>query len=221
MNKKREAYANVSINLTKTDSKKKFMPLPSLAAGLCFGLCNFFLGMISEDAVAASYIFSIGAIAFAIIFRAGEAAYNRYTKGTYFVWDNSNFYEGIHFNWMNLLGLILRATVNITYQLAVLFALMYASRAGLNQGVVSSIFSLYCVYTSIIFYFLFHERLTRKLVLGIFLMISCVFFIAISHYVQSDSIESQDDHSFRSAIGLSCLIPLIIAIFMSISKYWT
>ena len=197
------------------------MPLPSLAAGLCFGLCNFLLGMISEDAQPASYIFSIGAIAFAVIFRGGEAAYNRFTKGTYFDWDNSNFYRGNCFNWTNLVGLILRATVNIIYQLAVLFALMFADRGGINQGVVSSIFSLYCIYTSIIFYFLFNERLTRKLILGIFLMISCVFFIAISHYVESDSTESQDDHSFRLAIGLSCLIPLIIAVFISISKYWT
>lgn len=116
----------------ESKSEKLFMPLPSLAAGLCFGLCNFFLGMISQDAQPAAYIFSIGAIAFAVIFRCGEAAYNRYMTGTYFVWDNSNFYKGQDFNWTNLVGLLLRAMVNITYQLAVLFALMFANRAGIN-----------------------------------------------------------------------------------------
>jgi len=41
-------------------------------------------------------------------------------------------------------------------------------------------FSTYCVFTSIIFYFLFNEKLRPRYIVGISLMLACVILVAIS-----------------------------------------
>ena len=41
---------------------KKFLVVPSLAAGILLGFNNFFLSLISELGLKSAYIFSLGAI---------------------------------------------------------------------------------------------------------------------------------------------------------------
>ena len=83
-------------------------------------------------------------------------------------------------NWINVAGLLLRATINICFQTTTMLALSYAKQADLNQGLITAMFATYCVFTSVIFYLLFNEKLKMKFLLGIALMVSCVVLVALS-----------------------------------------
>jgi hypothetical protein len=60
-------------------------------------------------------------------------------------------------NWTNLLGLMIRTLLNIGFQVSIMLAFQSAKLAGMNQGVITSLLSMYCVFTTAIFYFVFGE----------------------------------------------------------------
>ena len=51
------------------EPEKKFLVLPSFCAGVCLGLNNFLLGMISDTGIPAAYIFSVGSLLFPLTYR--------------------------------------------------------------------------------------------------------------------------------------------------------
>lgn len=55
--------------------EKKFLVLPSLIAGVCLGLNNFLLGLISHTGIPAAYIFSVGSLLFPLLYRISQAIY--------------------------------------------------------------------------------------------------------------------------------------------------
>lgn len=62
---------------------------------------------------------------------------------------------------------MLRAFVNLAVLYGVFYSLEFASKANINQGVIASLFSSSIVFTAIIFYFLYDERLTWRVLIGI------------------------------------------------------
>ena len=105
-----------------------------------------------------------------------------------------------------------------------MLAFMYAKDAGINQGLITSLFSTYCVFTSLIFFFLFQEKLKFKFLIGISLMLACVILVS---YAQSAKAPSQslnssgDGSSAKTAIAYGLLSPFLISIFISVSRYWS
>ena len=79
----------------------------------------------------------------------------------------------------------MRVLINILFQSTTMLAFMFAEKAGINQGLITSLFSTYCVFTSIIFYFLFNEKLKLKFIIGIGLMLNCVVLVCYSKYQES------------------------------------
>ena len=99
-----------------------------------------------------------------------------------------------------------------------------AKIAEINQGIITCFLSMYCVFTTIIFYFVFHEQLQQKFVVGITFMIACVVFVASP----KESMVPHEDNQIRGhspeyycAISLGLIAPLFIAMFITVSKYWT
>jgi drug/metabolite transporter (DMT)-like permease len=77
--------------------------------------------------------------------------------------QNSHFFKVIDengrfsVNWINFAGLIIRTLLNIAFQISIILAFKNAKLASLNQGVITSLLSMYCVFTTAIFYFVFGE----------------------------------------------------------------
>ena len=128
-------------------------------------------------------------------------------------------------NWTNVTGLLLRTVVNIAFQSTTMLAFMYAKDAGINQGLITSLFSTYCVFTSFIFFFLFGEKLKFKFLIGISLMLACVVLVSVAqkpkaHY-QALHAGDEDNSSSQIAIAFGLLSPFLISIFISVSRYWS
>lgn len=88
----------------------------------------------------------------------------------------------------------MRSLLNISFQISLMMAFMFADRANLNQGLVTAFLSTYCVFTSVIFYLVFDEILRPKFVLGIALMISCVLLVSFSTHSSAEAEDSTKHH---------------------------
>ena len=67
---------------------------------------------------------------------------------------------------------------------------MFAEKSGINPGIISSIFSSTCVFTIIIFYFMYGQKLSVFDFIGIFFIIGSVVFISIGGGEASDEADS-------------------------------
>ena len=121
----------------------------------------------------------------------------------------------------------------------IMVAFVYAKSADLNQGLITAMLSCSCIFTSVIFYFIFNEKLKIKFLIGIVLMITCVALVALSKFIPSEdnseiidqpirhlndkNISESKDKKFAAmvAIGLGVIAPLLISIFIAVSRYWT
>ena len=63
--------------------------------------------------------------------------------------------------------------------MALIYSFMFAAKSGINPGIISSIFSSTCVFTIIIFYFLYGQKLSINDWIGTLFIILCVVFISI------------------------------------------
>lgn len=119
--------------------------------------------------------------------------------------------------WINVFGLILRPLVNMSFQFSIITGYYYAGQAKLNGGIITSLFATYCIFTSIIFRFLFKEKLETKFLFGIFFMMACVAIISL----QSLDLGSQLNENALYALSFGLLAPFLISVSISISRYWT
>jgi drug/metabolite transporter (DMT)-like permease len=67
---------------------------------------------------------------------------------------------------------------------------MFAEKSGINPGIISSIFSSTCVFTIIIFYFMYGQKLSIFDFIGIFFIVGSVVFISIGGGESGDEEES-------------------------------
>lgn len=123
------------------------------------------IGLISDIGLGAAYIFSLGALIFTFTIRTSQMFKNKRENGQYWQMSNSNFFKVIdesgrfRVNWINFVGLIIRTLLNIAFQVSIMLAFKNAKLANMNQGIITSLLSMYCVFTTVIFYFVFGEKL--------------------------------------------------------------
>ena len=95
-----------------------------------------------------------------------------------------------------------------------------AEIAGLNSGVITSMFATYCIFTSIFTWIVFKEKLKLKFVLGIALMLCCVALISLSSIEPSGG-KSKIKKEAYYALGYGLLAPFLISISITLSRYFT
>jgi drug/metabolite transporter (DMT)-like permease len=86
-------------------------------------------------------------------------------------------------------------------------------------------FSVYCVFISVLFYFLFNEKLAIRHGIGICLMLACVGFIALSKESAQTTIEDDTNEgeviNKLLAVGFGLCVPVFITWFITASRYWS
>ena len=137
---------------------------------------------------------------------------------TYFSKKKSNYYkEDLEFDtftykpyykaWLVppqrcLIHIAITVTMTLTFQ--------YSDRSGINSGIISSIFSTCIVYTPLIFYVLYGQRLTKQDILGCLIVIGSVVLIAFGGG------HSKTDPSDSVSISVPILFALLVGLILSI-----
>ena len=99
-----------------------------------------------------------------------------------FFWNRemSIFYkeEDNTLDWSIVLGLVLMSMCKFGGFCCVILTFSYALKAGMNIGIITVIFNFCCVTDSIVFYFIFKEKLTKAQLVGSLILISSAYFIS-------------------------------------------
>ena len=115
-----------------------------------------------------------------------------------------------------MFGLMIRTIFNASFQISIILGFKFAGLAGINQGIITAMFATYCIFTAVIFRFLFNEVLQTKFMIGMLFMLACVCCISLSNlssgHINTDAI---------LALCFGIIAPLMISITISISKYMT
>jgi len=140
----------------------------SIASCCIFGTNNYFIGELgSKYGVAALWPFSLGYILCWLTYHAS-------TKSTSFYRNNAQA----------KLGVFVRGVVHITLLVMTVMAFRYADLANVNQGVIAGLFTSGVAFSSLFFWLIWGEEISKVTVLGMVMICAGVVCVGLK---ESDS----------------------------------
>lgn len=98
-------------------------------------------------------------------------------------------------------------------QILIVITFYFAAEGGVNAGIVSSIFSTSVIFSSIIFYCKYGQKLSKFDFVGIFLVIACVALISSSGATAEESQNDGQKNDFKIyAILMAILVGLTFSL---------
>lgn len=85
---------------------------------------------------------------------------------------------------------------------------------------MTSLFSAYCIFTAIIVYFVFGEKLKLRFILGMGLFIMCVGCIGFANLDETNESE-KDITNIINVMEFGLLAPMMIAASIATARYFT
>jgi len=74
---------------------------------------------------------------------------------------------------------IVRAAAQIIITILIIFTFAFAFPSGVNAGIISSIFASSCIFTIIIFFFKYDQKVTKFDAIGAFMIVLCVALVGV------------------------------------------
>ena len=94
--------------------------------------------------------------------------------------------------WLRFSAALSRGVTQLLIQVISNICFMFAAQSGVNGGIISTIFSSSSIFSIIIFYFKYGQKVTKMDALGTFFIISSVVLIAFGG-ATGDSLEIPED----------------------------
>jgi len=99
------------------------------------------------------------------------------------------------FTWQRFSAPVARTFAYLAICITMQYCFDFAYKSGVNSGIISSIFSSSCIFTSMIFYFKYGHKLSMIDAIGIGFILLCVCMIALGGAggsSEEDDIKSED-----------------------------
>ena len=130
-------------------------------AGVWFALNNYILGNNSGLGALSREVMENGSLVFAVIFIIFAYLRSLYQGTTFWSWEKSNFRNPSTggFYWINLFGAVIYALINCVAGFLVVFTFQFAIYGNINQGILTSLFGLSSIFSAVIAYFVYSEKL--------------------------------------------------------------
>lgn len=88
---------------------------------------------------------------------------------------------------------LIRAASQGTITILIIFTFAFANPSGVNAGIISSIFSSSCIFTIIIFFFIYDQKVTKFDALGAFMIVLCVVLVGLGGAMGSRDSEQAEN----------------------------
>lgn len=155
----------------------------------------------------------LGIFTFLILFsiRIYQLVRQKFTLGTFIDYKNSSFFNSSGcFQRVNLIPLLGNWYCNSSHIFLFTYAFKFAKLGGLNQGVVAISLTFISITNTILFYFVFNEKVTNLQIVGMILIIGCGVLLCLSASNQEDIEQEDISKSSYSFYALLCsnLVPL-------------
>ena len=107
-----------------------------------------------------------------------------------------------------------RCLINGVTQFVITYCFFYTFKSNVNSGIIASIFSSSVVFTAVMFYCFFGQKLSKFDILGCSMIIGCVCMIALG---ENKSSETNDlDHKY---LTISLLLALVTGFMFSVNAF--
>lgn len=172
------------------------------------------MGEVSKNGIVAKNLLSVGFMIVSLVYMV-IAFIQNYMKGIR-IWsftDNDWYFETVSgekkFHWMHFIGMIFSALGNVVGTYFVALTFKTSVEAGVNQGVISTLFVLSAVFCAIFAYVFLQEIMSGSDYIGMALMIGCAILLSLSQ---------TQDYSFEidQTQKISAIIPVLAAIGSSL-----
>jgi len=152
----------------------------ALLAGICYAFNNFFLGQLSHHGLVAVIYVNIPSFFLFMVVYGVNFIRNKLVHGFYWSREISIFFkeEDNSLDWSVVLGVFLMSFCKFCGFCLVVMTFHYATLAGLNLGIITVIFNFCCITDSVVFYFVFKEKLSRAQLVGTVVLLLSAVFIA-------------------------------------------
>ncbi|TNV78842.1 hypothetical protein FGO68_gene1391 [Halteria grandinella] len=161
--------------------KKPVLWEQALVAAFFWGTSNFFYSMVSSHDFAVTCLSWTGFVLTSLVYRAIELWKIRQQERYRIDWEVVELICLSHLNKKkNIVQHIFRTVNGIVYIWLIIVAGNYCRLAQVNPGIVYVCFSLSIIFTSVMSFCLFHERLTLKMMLGIATVVLGVVWISLA-----------------------------------------
>lgn len=197
----------------------------TFAACIFFGTSNFLTGHLSTKlGTAGGYPFFIGNLISWILYHSFIGYHNRELTGSLWNKETSTYYD-VHtgkIELSRLMGPISRGIIQVATFFAVFLTMEFAFKAGVNQGIIASLFSTSIVFSSILFYFLYEEKLSIRHLIGLALMLTAVVLISIgkpssSSLTEGSSVSTELEAEQAYYLVLAIIFALICGLILTIN----
>lgn len=156
--------------------------ISGVTAGFCYGFGNLCIVKISHFGFYTRELILLGGFIQALCFLIGRFIYVKHTTGNFWNWENSSFRDPRtdDFRWKAVFAVLLDAVIKVTAGWLVIISFKYALYAGVNQGAITTVFTMSGIYVAIISWFLFDEKLNKFHIIGMMLLLACTIIIVFS-----------------------------------------
>lgn len=158
----------------------------ALFSAIIFSVGNMLVGEHAYQGFYARELTWFGNLFTSIFYMGFRIAYIKYTRGYYFKWNESPFRDiktdGI--NWLAVWWQILDSVVYLFGGHLMILSFEHALYAGLNQGILTSLFSFTPILMAVAGFMIFREKLNIYHYSGITMMIVWIILMSFSNYTE-------------------------------------
>lgn len=146
----------------------------------------------------------------------------KHYKGYYYEWKHSKFlkHNGKEINIYACLSVVIDALLTFAAGIAVLFSFQYCLYSGINQGVITALFSLSSLYLAIFAYYFFKQKITAFHIIGMICLVACAILLVMSKNYAVLEIDPANQTSPAIAVVLAIVSTIILCIRTILVKYF-
>eukprot|EP00347_Sterkiella_histriomuscorum_P017226 403350201 len=178
----------------------------SLGAAILFTICNAALSEISNLGLEGLLYLSPGALlcGVAFFFYKSVEEYNR----TGVCWSDLKFVQNGQVQWINILCTFGFSLTYLSIQTIVMVTFSLCLMANLNAGIVSTIWAVAPLYSALLDFLIFKQKLFTSHLIGVFCLIVCAMCISLANVVGVQALENNEKPPTVEA-----WIPVLLAVF--------
>ena len=199
-----------------------------MLTSLSIGLVNYLLGDLSARlGIAGSYTIFIGIVFMGILYHLylccsrliASLEGNKQEKSVY----HNEQTDGI--NWGAVLGVTIRGLTHWTLICCTCWSFEFSAYANVNQGVIASLFTSGVVFTALLFYLVYGEKLGIQSVVGMVFIVLGVVLISVSKVPETQEDEAIEEgpelteYDQQKYLLLSVVFALICGLLFSINSF--
>ena len=160
----------------------------AICGGILYGIGNFLMGNISSGGIYAREIIMVGSFISSVVYFTIVGKNNliilssKLCLGSIRKYTNKSFlkYKIQEMDYMAVAAILLDVVLTFIAGVVVLFTFKYWLHSGINQGVITALFSLGSLYLAIFAYFFYDQKITIFQISGMILLIACAILLVLS-----------------------------------------